>query len=148
VCRPWRRSIRRIAWKERRGAGAAGFGALLLTPGPDLRYVLGYDAQQLERLTCLAVPAGKPPFLVSRGWNCRRRSRPGGPSRAGHFAWDETDDPYALVARRLGAVSSVGLSDRMWALMTLRLRAALPDARQGLASTACAACASARLPPR
>jgi Xaa-Pro aminopeptidase len=118
-------------------AGAAGFGALLLTPGPDLRYVLGYDAQQLERLTCLAVPAGKPPFLV-----VPRLELPAAlASPAGHlgldiFAWDETDDPYALVARRLGAVSSVGLSDRMWALMTLRLRAALPDARQGLASTA------------
>ena len=34
------------------------------------------------------------------------------------------------------AVCSVGLADRMWALMVLRLRAVLPDARQGLASTA------------
>jgi Xaa-Pro aminopeptidase len=118
-------------------ASAAGFGALLLTPGPDLRYVLGYDAHQLERLTCLAVPASKPPFLV-----VPRLELPAAlASPAGHLgldiiAWDETDDPYALVARRLGAVSSVGLSDRMWALMALRLRAALPDARQGLASTA------------
>ena len=38
-------------------AGAAGLDALLLTPGPDLRYVTGYDAHQLERLTCLVVPA-------------------------------------------------------------------------------------------
>ena len=116
---------------------AAGFGALLLTPGPDLRYVIGYDAHQLERLTCLVVPADKPPFLV-----VPRLELPAAlASPAGHLgldivAWDETDDPSALVARRLGAVSSVGLSDRMWALMTLRLRAALPDARQGLASTA------------
>ena len=50
--------------------------------------------------------------------------------------WDETDDPYALVARRLGSVAAVGLSDRMWALMVLRLRAAIPSARQELASTA------------
>ena len=34
----------------------AGIDALLLTPGPDLRYVTGYDAKQLERLTCLAMP--------------------------------------------------------------------------------------------
>ena len=26
---------------------AAGLSALLLTPGPDLRYVTGYDAKQL-----------------------------------------------------------------------------------------------------
>ena len=50
--------------------------------------------------------------------------------------WDETDDPYELVARRLGPVSSVGLSDRMWAMMVLRFRGALPAARQGLASAA------------
>ena len=37
-------------------AGQAGLDVLLITPGPDLRYVIGYDATQLERLTCLAVP--------------------------------------------------------------------------------------------
>ena len=42
----------------------AGIDVLLLTPGPDLRYVTGYDAKQLERLTCLAVPADDDPFLV------------------------------------------------------------------------------------
>ena len=45
-------------------AGLAGLDALLLTPGPDLRYVVGYDAHALERLTCLAVVAGRDPFLV------------------------------------------------------------------------------------
>ena len=47
--------------------GAAGLDAVLLTPGPDLRYVIGYDAKQLERLTCLAVPAeGDPALFVPR----------------------------------------------------------------------------------
>src|SRR5271156_3072641 len=41
-----------------------GIGALLLTPGPDLRYVTGYDAKQLERLTCLVIPAEGDPFLL------------------------------------------------------------------------------------
>src|SRR5580658_6659133 len=45
-------------------AGLAGLDALLLTPGPDLRYVVGYDAHALERLTCVAVPASGDPFLV------------------------------------------------------------------------------------
>jgi Xaa-Pro aminopeptidase len=53
------------------------------------------------------------------------------------IGWDETDDPYALVAGQLGhRAGAVGLSDRMWALMVLRLRAALPDTRQELASLA------------
>ena len=118
-------------------ARKAGFGALLLTPGPDLRYVTGYDAHQLERLTCLAVPAEQPPFLVVPRLELPAAlASPAGDTGLEIISWEETDDPYALVARRLGPVTSVGLADRMWALMTLRLRAALPAARQGLASEA------------
>ncbi len=117
--------------------GAAGLGALLLTPGPDLRYVTGYDAQQLERLTCLALPADGDPFLVVPRLELpAAQASPAGGLGLEMIAWDETDDPYELVARRLGPVSSVGLADRMWAMMVLRFRAALPAARQGLASTA------------
>ena len=118
-------------------AGAAGLGALLLTPGPDLRYVTGYDAQQLERLTCLAVPAAGDPFLVVPRLELpAAQASPAGGSGLDMVAWDETDDPYALVTRRLGPVASVGLADRMWAMMVLRFRAALPAAQLGLASTA------------
>jgi len=118
-------------------AGAAGLGALLLTPGPDLRYVTGYDAQQLERLTCLAVPANGDPFLVVPRLELpAAQASPAGRFGLEMIPWEETDDPYALVGGRLGVVSSVGLSDRMWAMMVLRFRAALPAARQGLASAA------------
>ena len=117
--------------------GAAGLGALLLTPGPDLRYVTGYDAHQLERLTCLALPADGDPFLVVPRLELpAAQASPAGAFGLEMIPWDETDDPYELVARRLGPVSSVGLSDRMWAMMVLRFRAALPAARQGLASAA------------
>ena len=51
----------------REAVGAAGLDAVLLTPGPDQRYVIGYDAKQLERLTCLAIPAeGDPALFVPR----------------------------------------------------------------------------------
>jgi Xaa-Pro aminopeptidase len=118
-------------------AAGAGLDVLLLTPGPDLRYVTGYDAPALERLTCLAVPAADDPFLV-----VPRLELPAAQaSPAGHLglemiAWEETDDPYALVAARLGRPGTVGLADRMWALMVLRFAAALPGARQDLASKA------------
>ncbi len=118
-------------------AGAAGLGALLLTPGPDLRYVTGYDAQQLERLTCLVLPAAGDPFLVVPRLELpAAQASPAGESALEMIPWDETDDPYALVARRLGPVSSVGLADRMWAMMVLRFRAVLPATQLGLASTA------------
>src|SRR5690242_21590788 len=50
--------------------------------------------------------------------------------------WDETDDPFCLVAALLGPLSAVGLSDRMWALSVLRFRDALPGARLALAGGA------------
>lgn len=115
----------------------AGLDALLLTPGPDLRYVVGYDAHQLERLTCLAIPSRRPPFLVVPNLELPAAlASPAGDLGLDIIGWDETDDPYALVAARLGPASRVGLSDRMWAMMTLRLRAALPGAEQVLASVA------------
>jgi Xaa-Pro aminopeptidase len=118
-------------------SGEVGLDAVLLTPGPDLRYATGYEAHQLERLTCLAVPAGAAPFLVVPRLEVPAAlASPAGRLDIEIVGWDETDDPYAVVAERLGDVSAVGLSDRMWALMVLRFRAALPGARQELASLA------------
>jgi Xaa-Pro aminopeptidase len=122
-------------------ASEAGLAALLLTPGPDLRYLTGYDAHQLERLTCLVVPAGPsgpPPFLVVPRLELpAAQASPAGGLGLEIIPWDETDDPYALVAKRLDTESGpVGLSDRMWALMVLRFRDALPGVRQDLASVA------------
>ena len=115
----------------------AGLDALLLTPGPDLRYVTGYHAHESERLTCLVVPADEDPVLVVPRLELRgAQSSPVGALGIEIAGWDETDDPCALVARRLGPVAAVGLADRMWALLVLRLRAALPGTRQELASVA------------
>ncbi len=118
-------------------AKRAGLDALLLTPGPDLRYVVGYDAHAMERLTCLAIPAGGDPFLVVPRLELpAAQASPAGLLDLELVPWDETDDPYALMAGRLGRPGTVGLADRMWALMVLRLAAALPGTRQQLASLA------------
>ena len=118
-------------------AGRAGLDALLLTPGPDLRYVCGYDAHALERLTCLTVPASGDPFLVVPRLELpAAQASPAGRLGLELVPWEETDDPYAQVAARLGSPAAVGLADRMWALMVLRFAAALPGARQELASMA------------
>jgi Xaa-Pro aminopeptidase len=118
---------------------AAGLGALLLTPGPDLRYVTGYDAQQLERLTCLVLPAagGPDPFLVVPRLELpAAQASPAGRLDLEFAAWDETEDPYRLIAARLGVPDTVGVSDRMWAMMLLRFSAELPGSRLLLASAA------------
>ena len=115
---------------------AAGLSALLLTPGPDLRYVTGYDAKQLERLTCLAVPASGEPFLlVPRLELPAAQASPAAGLGVEMVSWAETEGPFGLVKDRLGTLSSVALSDRMWALHVLQFRAVFPGAAQVLAST-------------
>ena len=46
---------------------AVEIDALLVTPGPNLRYLTGYDAIPLERLTCLVIRADADPVLVTTG---------------------------------------------------------------------------------
>lgn len=119
--------------RVREAVAKAGLDAVLLTPGPDLRYVTGYDAHQLERLTCLVVPAEGDPFLVlPRLELAAARTAVSGSVEM--LPWLETEDPFALVASRLRGARTLGLSDRMWALFVLRFREAMPDARQVLAS--------------
>jgi Xaa-Pro aminopeptidase len=126
--------------KAATAARQAGLSALLLTPGPDLRYLTGYNAQLTERLTCLALPAegadGSPFLLVPRLELQAAQSSPASRLGLEIVTWDETSDPFALVASRLGAAGQLGLSDQMWAMMVLRLRDVLPGTRLALASQA------------
>jgi Xaa-Pro aminopeptidase len=119
----------------RKAVADAGLGALLVTPGPDLRWLTGYEALPLERLTCLVLPSDDEPFLVAPGLEVPAVQASGVPGLGIEvLGWGETEDPYALIAGRVGRVGSVGLANRMWAEQVLRFRAALPDAEQSLAS--------------
>jgi Xaa-Pro aminopeptidase len=121
----------------REAVAAAGLDAVLLTPGPDLRYVTGYDAQELERLTCLVIPAhADPALLVPRLELAAAQASPAGSIGLEIIPWGETEDPFRLVTARLGRPESVGLADRMWAMFVLRFRDALPGARLALAGDA------------
>lgn len=118
---------------ERAAAAAAetGFDALLVGTGPDLRYLTGYEAIPLERLTLLILPAdGEPVLLVPRLE--RPAAEAGLRVELPIVAWEETEDPYAIVAGRvgggLGTPPRLAVSDRLWALHLLRLEAAIPIA--------------------
>lgn len=115
---------------------AAGLSALLLTPGPDLRYVTGYDAKQLERLTCLTIPAEGDPFLLVPRLELKAaQASPASGQSLETLAWGETEDPFGIIKKRLHGPESLGLADRMWALHVLRFRKVFPEARQELAGT-------------
>jgi Xaa-Pro aminopeptidase len=114
-------------------ADAAGIAALLVTPGADLRYLTGYAAKPLERLTCLVVPVDGAPFLVAPNLEVAAAEAAGVDVEI--VGWNETDDPFALLAGRLGDPSRIALDDEMWAARVLALRAALPDTEQVLAGS-------------
>jgi Xaa-Pro aminopeptidase len=121
--------------RARKAAAAAGFDALLISPGADLRYLTGYDARPLERLTCLVVPAdGEAYLVVPQLEEPAALASPAARLGIDIVGWGETDDPYALLAARLpGAPRRVGVDNHMWAEKVVALREALPDAAQGLA---------------
>jgi Xaa-Pro aminopeptidase len=115
---------------------ASGLDVLLLTPGPDLRYVTGYDAKQLERLTCLAVPADRDPFLLVPALELKAaQASPAGALNLEIVTWEETEHPFAMIKSAVDDPRSVALSDRMWALQVLQFSGVFPGAEQRLAST-------------
>jgi Xaa-Pro aminopeptidase len=111
-----------------------GIDALLVTPGPDLRYLTGYDAVALERLTCLIVRASGEPVLVAPELEVSAaEASPLGQLGVPIHGWVETDNPYHLVASLVPDASGVALSNSMAALAVLNLREAMPAVRQVLA---------------
>jgi Xaa-Pro aminopeptidase len=110
--------------------------ALLVSPGPDLRYLTGYDALPLERLTCLVLPRDGDPVVVVPGLEKPAAlASPIGELGLEILTWGETDDPYALVASLLPERARTAVDNHMWAEKVLRLRDAMPDAEQLLAGT-------------
>jgi Xaa-Pro aminopeptidase len=123
-----------------KAARHAGVDALLITPGADLRYLVGYRAHPLERLTCLLVPASGDPVLIVPLLEQPAAEASGAAEQVRVVTHGETDDAYMLAAGILrdalgGTPTTVGVADRMWAEQVLRFRDVLPDARLTTAGT-------------
>jgi Xaa-Pro aminopeptidase len=119
-----------------------GLDALLVGVGADLRYLAGYEAMPLERLTLLVVPsaAGSPITLVAPRLEATpARSCPAAATGAvSVVTWEEAEDSMALVARLLAAGGAapraIAVSDALRAAFVLGLQRVLPGARFSLAS--------------
>ncbi|MGI9001739.1 MAG: M24 family metallopeptidase [Pseudonocardia sp.] len=118
-------------------AASHGVDVVLVTPGTDLRYLIGATGATHERLTCLVLPAAghlAPPALVVPQLEA--------PGLAGlpleHLGvevltWTDGEDPYRLVSDLAGGPSRMAVSDAMPAAHVLGLRDAFPGIAQGLA---------------
>lgn len=119
--------------RVRAAMGAEGVDVLLLSVGPDLPWLIGYEAMPLERLTMLVVPRDGDATLV-----VPRLEAPRVVERPGVFAlapFEEATDPIRLVADLAGSAATVAVGDRTWARFVVDLQSALPAAAWRKAST-------------
>lgn len=140
---PPERYVARIAAAQAR-ANEAGLAAVLVGVGADLRYLTGYPAMPLERLTMLVIPAvGGPSLVAPRLEAAPAQSCP--PAAAGDLpvvTWEEADDAHALVAAMVrealeeprGRGIRIAVSDDLPARHLLRLRDHVAEAHLELAS--------------
>lgn len=116
---------------ERAQAEMARQGVDLLLAGAssDLRYLTGYAGHPSERLSLLLLPRkGNPAYVVPA------LEAPGLADRRDLLdvhAWEETQDPAALVATLAGGMGgqTVAVADQLWSVFLLRLQGAIPGAR-------------------
>jgi Xaa-Pro aminopeptidase len=100
----------------------AGLAGLVITPGYDLRYLVGSRAETFERLTALVVPvSGDPTVVVPRMELASLKESAIVELGLAVRDWVDGDDPYALVTEALGGPAAVAVTDAMPALHLLPL---------------------------
>lgn len=112
---PFEERFRRV----RTAMSERGCDAVLLSVGPDLPWLCGYEAMPLERLTMLVVTADAAVLVVPRLEAPRVAERP---ELFRLLPWDETDDPVDLVASLMGVARNVAVGDRTWARFVIDLQ--------------------------
>lgn len=106
---------------------ACGVDCLLLSVGSDLPWCIGYEAMATERATVLVLPRDERPTLVIPLLEAARVS----PS-PGLFVvrpWGEVENPVRIVAELVSGRRVLGISERAWSSLLLRLQAQMPEAR-------------------
>ncbi len=118
--------------------------ALALSVGSDLPYLIGYDAMPLERLTMLVLPQhGDAKLVIPQLEVARVKS---GFDQFEIVAWQETDDPIALVASMLPEHGRIAIGDHTWARFVLALQRLRPDITFVPASVVTAAVRMVKMP--
>ncbi|MEU8897475.1 Xaa-Pro peptidase family protein [Nocardia sp. NPDC048505] len=102
---------------------AASLDALLITPGPDLQYLIGSDAESFERLTCLIITSDKatPAVVIPKLELASLAGSAAGELGLRVLDWVDGVDPYELVQSTLHAGSRIAVADAMPALHLIPL---------------------------
>jgi Xaa-Pro aminopeptidase len=103
----------------------ADLAGLLVTPGPDLRYLTGHEPPPLERLTLLILAPGHDPVLVVPALEEPAAAGASGAAGIEIVPWRDGDDPYELAATWL-TPATYAVTDQTWASHLLELERAVP----------------------
>ncbi len=103
--------IQRVAESLRQ----SGNDFLFVTPSADLKYLTGYQALPLERLTCLAVKSdGSSVMIVPTLERPAAEASRVADSGIELIDWNETENPYDKLISALGKVSNPLVNNLMW----------------------------------
>lgn len=104
-------------------ARSAGLDALVVTPGPDLRYLTGSRADSFERLTALVIAAdtGTASVVLPRLELASLKESAVADLGLTVLDWVDGVNPYAVVAEQLPAGATVAVTDAMPALHLIPL---------------------------
>jgi Xaa-Pro aminopeptidase len=109
-------------------ARAAGLDGVLVTPGPDLVWLTGYQPTAItERLTVLVLGDDHEPTLLVPTLERPDAEAAEGAAATTMVDWTDGTDPYEAAAPLLRPDGRYAVSDNAWALHLLGLQAALPQ---------------------
>ena len=107
-------------------ATAAGLDGLVITPGPDLVWLTGYQPTAItERLTVLVLTPDRQPTLL-----VPTLERPDAEGAVGAGAlsivdWADGEDPFVRAGAFIGSQATMGIADSAWAMHLLGLQDAV-----------------------
>ncbi|MFT2816533.1 aminopeptidase P family protein [Leifsonia sp. A12D58] len=111
-------------------AQAAGLDGVLVTPGPDLVWLTGYQPTAItERLTMLVLTPDAPPSLLVPILERADAEAAAGAPGIQISDWNDGTDPYQVASGLFRQDGRFGISDSAWAMHLLGLQDNAPETR-------------------
>jgi Xaa-Pro aminopeptidase len=107
-----------------------GLAGVIVTPGPDLVWLTGYQPTAItERLTMLVLSTDSEPTLLVPVLERPDVEAAEGAGSVSLIDWSDGTDPYEIASPLLRSDAEFGISDSAWAMHLLGLQRALPASR-------------------
>ena len=111
-------------------ASEKGLAGVIVTPGPDLAWLTGYQPTAItERLTMLVLSTDNEPTLLVPILERPDAEAAIGAGSVSLTDWADGTDPYEVASSLLRSDGEFGISDSTWAMHLLGLQRALPRSR-------------------